>query len=116
VSDLIQRQWRFSELFETLLTWARTHGYKVRLGEAWRTEQQAQWNALHGLGIVNSIHRDRCAVDLIFHDCEGVELDTVEGVAPIGAYWKSLGPECRWGGDFPKVDIWHFSLAFGGRQ
>lgn len=108
-------QWKFASLTESLFAWAKAHEYKWRYGETWRTPEQAKWNAAHGLGIQNSLHRERLAIDLLFTDPEGVDLDTKEGVEPIGAYWKSLDPDCRWGGDFPRLDIWHFSLAFGGR-
>ncbi len=41
--------------------------------------------------------------------------------AALGSFWKSLHPDCRWGGDFhdskgaPKPDGNHFSLTMDGK-
>lgn len=48
-----------------LIIKANDLGYTVTLGEAWRTPEQAQWDADHGKGIVHSLHMERLAIDII---------------------------------------------------
>ena len=72
-----------------------------------------------------SLHYDGCAGDLLLYDKDGVYLKKTEVFKPLGDYWKTLDPDCRWGGDFkddqghPAPDGDHFSFApkeiFGGR-
>jgi hypothetical protein len=90
-------------------------GYEYTLGEAWRTQAQAQANAASGAGIANSLHIERLAIDInLFKD--GLFLQESEAHRPFGAFWKSLGPDYFWGGDFSKPDGNHYSIGHGGRK
>lgn len=89
-------------------------GFTVTLGEAWRTAEQAQWNADHGSGIAHSLHMERLAIDLNFFK-DGVLITDGSKLAEVGAWWKSLGPAYRWGGDFTHLpDGNHFSITPDG--
>jgi hypothetical protein len=112
---LREQQSLFAQLAASLITYAYSAGYEITLGEAWRTPEQAQWNADNGSGIVHSLHTQRLAIDLnLFKD--GALLETVDGYRPMGTYWKGLHELARWGGDFSKPDSDHFSLEFDGIQ
>lgn len=123
---LIAKQVRFATALGHLLRFAEAAGIAVVLGEAWRTEQQAKWNAAQKKGIVASLHRKRLAQDLIVMRplTVGGYLAVENGSAPeyarLGAYWKSQGPDYCWGGDFrdaagrPKPDAGHFSITHEG--
>jgi len=37
-----------------------------------------------------------------------------EGHRELGTWWKTIGPDYRWGGDFPKRDFNHYSLSPDG--
>lgn len=112
---LRQKQSRFARSVPLLIQYAIARGFEVTLGEAWRTEAQAAANAAAGTGISNSLHRDRLAIDLnLFRD--GVYLADSESHRPLGEFWKSLGPDYCWGGDFSKPDGNHYSIAHGGRK
>lgn len=112
---LEDQQQRFVPLVAKLIEFAYAQGYALTFGEAFRTPEQAQWNAAHGKGIVNSLHCDRLAIDFnLFKD--GVLLTDAESYRPLGEYWKTLDPDCRWGGDFSKPDADHFSLTWEGIQ
>ena len=108
MSELLQKQMLFAQNLPRLIDFIYKSGYACTLGEAWRTPEQAALNASKGIGIKNSLHCDRLAIDLnIFKD--GVLVTTPEAIA---TYWESIGGAAgiRFG------DPPHFSLAFGGRK
>lgn len=112
-------------------------GYACTLGEGWRSDAQAELNALPhetrervasaimgvapglshaiavstGMGIAHSVHRLRLAQDLnLFKD--GQYCTDPEAYRPFGEWWKQQHPLARWGGDFRDCD--HFSFEYGG--
>lgn len=119
-SELLAKQQRFVALVATLINWAYANGYALTLGEAYRTPQQAQWNAEHGKGIAKSLHTLRLAIDLNLF-VNGEFRTDLESYRPLGEYWKTLDPLARWGGDFRDAhgnqnpDANHFSLTWDGR-
>lgn len=103
-------------LFSQLIDFIIAEGYEGTWGEAYRTPQQAQWDAAHGTGIAASVHCERLAVDVQLFK-EGVYLTHPKDYFTVGQYWKSLDASCRWGGDFePLVDADHFSITWQGRS
>lgn len=111
---LRQQQSLFVRLVAKLITYATERGYELTFGEAWRTPEQAAFNAANGKGISNSLHIERLAIDLnLFKD--GRFLSSTEDHKPLGEYWETLHPLCRWGGRFTRPDGNHYSLALGGR-
>ena len=108
-----QHQRRFVPLVAKLIDFAYAQGYELSFGECYRSPEQAALNAQHGVGIANSLHILRLAIDVqLFKD--GNYLTDSEAYKPLGDYWKSLDPACAWGGDFTKRDGNHFSLSWGG--
>lgn len=114
------KQRLFSTLVAHLILWAYDHDYEVTFGDAYRSPAQAAANAAAGIGISNSLHTKRLAIDLnLFLD---TSMETDEDVyatdsadyKPLGDYWKSLHPLCRWGGDFSRPDGNHFSMEHEG--
>lgn len=94
-----------------LVVWAYANGYELTYGEAYRTPEQAALNAAKGIGIRNSLHTDRLAVDFnLFRD--GKFLSSTEAHRPLGEFWESIGG--TWGGHFKDGN--HYSLAWGGRK
>lgn len=107
-------QEEFAQAAGKLIAQAAVMGYTVTLGEAWRTPQQAQWNADHGTGIAHSLHLERLAIDLNFFKNEVLIKDGSQ-LKDMGEWWKALGPMYRWGGDFVHLpDGNHFSLSPDG--
>ena len=106
-------QRKFPPLVALLIQWIYSQGLEVTFGEAWRTPEQAQWNADHGKGIVHSLHIDRLAIDLnLFKD--GVYLTDPAAYKPVADYWLTLDPDAAAGYYFSTVDADHFSLSFNG--
>lgn len=110
---LAEKQQKFVYLVAKLVTWSYEQGYRLTFGEAYRTQEQAAFNALHGSGIRNSLHNIRLAIDLNLFITSKYRSDS-ESYRVLGNYWKSLDPDCAWGGDFSKPDGNHFSLAHDG--
>lgn len=101
------------QLIAKLIQFVFGQGFEITWGEAYRTQEQAQWDATNHIGIVNSVHCERLAVDfMLFKD--GVYLTDPADYRFMGNYWKALNPVCRWGGDFTTVDADHFSITWGG--
>ena len=103
----------FASLLPALIQEAHTLGFTVRLGEAYRPPETARLYALQGIGIANSLHCDRLAIDLIL-DRDGVWQKNTETYLPLGEFWEKLHPLARWGGRFRDGN--HFSLAHGGAR
>lgn len=114
MSQLLQLQQEFAQSVAKLIQFAQESGFGVTLGEAWRTPEQAKWDAEHGSGIAHSLHEERLAIDLnLFKG--GEYLTAPEPYRDLGEFWKTLGPNYCWGGDFhPLVDLDHYSITPDG--
>lgn len=112
--NLGEQQRVFTRLVAKLINYAYDTGYELSLGEAYRTPEQAIINAGKGVGIMNSLHTKRLAIDLnLFR--QGIYLQDTDNHQKLGTYWKSLHPLCRWGGDFrPRPDGNHYSMEWEG--
>lgn len=102
-----------------LVQHAQSLGYGVTLGEAWRSPQQAQWDAQHGTGVLHSLHTEKLAIDLnLFKRSTDASLWTYitndEGHKDLGAWWKGRGGNHCWGGDFSTKDYNHYSISPDG--
>ena len=108
-----EKQRLFTRLIAKLIKHAYKEGYELSFGDAYRDPR------IHGMigvkkayGHRNSNHKRRLAVDLnLFKD--GVYLDASEDHKPLGKYWESLHPDCRWGGRFNDGN--HYSFEYRGQ-
>lgn len=99
------------------LTWCDVNNYYIALDQVKRTQAEANANAASGAGIANSLHTLGLAVDLLLYDANGNYLTDKASYQPLGDYWKTLDPLCRWGGDFTtRIDADHFSMEYNGIQ
>ena len=103
----------FAENMAKLILWAFCQGYKIRVGEVWRSNAAAAAYAASGQGISKSLHRLKLAADLnLFKN--GKFLTKSSDHKPLGDYWKTLHEDNRWGGDFKKRDGNHYSMTHNG--
>lgn len=109
---LSQKQQKFAQMVALLIQQAKSLGYEVTLGEAYRPPEVAQIYARDGRGIANSLHTSRLAIDLnLFLD--GKYLTQTEDYLPLGEWWETQGG--AWGGRFQtRPDGNHFSLEHNG--
>jgi len=106
-------QSKFVDDISYLIGFAYNQGYELTFGEAYRTPEQAALNAKSGIGIKNSLHTKRLAIDFnVFKD--GKYLTKSEDLKELGEYWKSLNIKNAWGGDFKNADGNHFSQSRNG--
>lgn len=107
------KQAQFSLTAARFIVWCHESGFPVLGAELYRTPEQAEIYARDGRGIKNSCHVHKLAIDL-FRVVDGrVTFDDAE-YAAIGAHWKTMHPLARWGGDFRRRDVYHFSFEHRG--
>lgn len=108
---LREQQEIFTKNVALLIDFIFEQGYTCTLGEAFRTQEQADWYAEKGIGSKNSLHCKRLAIDLnIFKD--GVYLSESDKYEFAGNYWYTLHEDNRWGG--AGGDGNHFSMTTSG--
>lgn len=111
MSKTLELQVKFAHDVAWLILHARELGFGVTLGEAYRPPEMAEIHHQSGKGIRNSLHTRRLAIDLnLFKD--GHYLRSTESHQELGMWWKSLGPDHAWGGDFGDGN--HYSLSPDG--
>lgn len=88
---------------------ATARGFVVTGGELWRTLEQQELYVKSGRSkTLASNHLRRLAIDLNFFR-GGQLVGDVGSLASLGAWWESLNPQNRWGGNFKTlVDTPHF--------
>lgn len=108
--SLGEKQEIFSLMIASLITWAYTAGYKVRIGDFFRDPRVfGALGETKGYGHPNSGHKNKLAGDLnLFKD--GVYLADTESHTPLGLKWESMGGS--WGGRFKDGN--HYSLEHKG--
>ena len=111
---LRQKQSLFALLVAQLILQADALGYFVTFGECYRSPEEAARLANLGLGIKNSLHTKRLAIDLNLFNREGKYLSSTESHRPLGEWWERQHSACRWGGRFN--DGGHYSLEHEGRK
>jgi D-alanyl-D-alanine carboxypeptidase len=110
-----EQQSLFVVLSVQFMQWVLAQGYELTYGEAWRSPAEAQIDQQEGIGVANSLHTLRLAIDLNLKK-DGVLLTTKDDYAPLGAQWLTMHELARWGGNFQKIDADHFSLTWMGVQ
>lgn len=114
---LRQKQSIFCLLTTELIKHAYKLGFELTYGETYRSEFEAKRLAKLGLGIENSLHTLKLAIDLNLFSPEGKYLSSTESHRPLGEFWESLSTadyECCWGGRWGDGN--HYSIAHGERK
>jgi hypothetical protein len=107
---LLEEQFIFTKNVAKLIQYIYSSGYKCTLGEVFRTKEQAQIYAREGLGIIDSLHCSRLAIDLNLFSPKDVYLTQNSDYLPFGRYWENLHPHNYWGGFYPRKDSGHFEM------
>lgn len=107
-----EKQRLFARLLPGLLNQAHAMGYEVTIGDAFRAPAVfGRLGESKGYGCPRSAHKNRMAIDLnLFKD--GKYLTETADHQPLGEWWESLHPLCRWGGRFNDGN--HYSVEHEG--
>ena len=108
------KQARFTYKIAQLIVWANEElGVELIGKELLRSKEQAEINAAKGVGIKNSVHRKGLALDMyVFKN--GKLLWSGEDYKLIADKWKTMDPDARWGGNFRRRDVYHYSFMHNG--
>lgn len=99
--SLREQQSLFMRLLPLLLLFAYSQDYELTLGDGYRDPRCPY-------GAEKSNHKKRLAIDLnLFKDGEYLT-ETAEH-RPLGVFWESLHPWCRWGGNYDDGN--HYELV-----
>lgn len=109
MGKLRDAQDRFAGYLARLIDYAHGLGLTLQLGDVWRAPELADLYAQRGVGVRDSLHCSRLAVDMLIR-VHGVLQEDSEAYRPLGEFWESLDPRARWGGRFPRPDGNHFEL------
>lgn len=113
MDTLHRKQSLFCLNISRLIQEAHENGEELTFGDAYRSPVEAAQNADKGIGISNSLHSLRLAIDFNLF-VKGAYQPNSEAYRHLGDFWKSLHPLNRWGGDFKKPDGNHFSMEHNG--
>lgn len=94
---LHEHQAAFCQDVAKLMQYIAAQGYSCTFGEAYRTPEQAILDYHKGIGIKDSMHCKRLAIDLNLFDAHGTFLVHEKDYEPFGTYWESLSPNNRAG-------------------
>lgn len=107
--SLVAKQGQFVQMIAKLVDFAFSKGYVLTYGEAYRPPELAKMYEQKGIGIANSLHTIRLAVDFnVFK--EGAHLTSGDEFTDLGEFWEQIGG--TWGGRFEDGN--HFSLSHNG--
>jgi len=105
-------QFQFTLHVARLIEHIYDKNYLCTFGETFRTQEQAKWYADKGLGIVDSYHCKRLAVDLNLFDRNEFYVTDGKSYEQFGIFWESLSHENVWGGRFKRQDFDHFERRY----
>jgi hypothetical protein len=111
---LREKQWRFVRMKCHLVAEAERLGYQLTDGDAFRDPRSHGKFGEKGVyGERFSCHKLRLAQDYNLF-LGGKWLDKTPDFEPLGAFWKTLSDDARWGGDWQDGN--HFSLEHEGHK
>lgn len=106
--SLRKSQSKFAHMVALLVLHAEQLGFEITFAEAYRPTETAELYAARKIGIKDSLHTIRLAIDLnLFRG--GVYQTDGEAHAPLHDYWESIGGSVR-----IDKDMNHYSLEWQG--
>lgn len=108
---LFEKQFIFAQNVSALIHEIVKQNYACTLGEVYRTKEQAEWYVKQKMGILNSLHCKKLAIDIQLFDKDGTYLTDNKSYEQFGEFWENLHTANRWGGNFSKMqDSGHFQM------
>ena len=115
VYTLSEKQALFSYNVSRLVSYIYSKNYYCTIGEVYRPPEEAAANAKKGIGIKNSLHCKKLAIDITLFKPGNASPCSSQEYEQFGVYWKGLDSHNKWGGDFIKngkkwVDCDHMEM------
>lgn len=113
--SLRKKQSEFVKNIGKLIEYSYGQGYELTFGDAYRDPRvHGEFGVSKSYSAASSVHKLKLAIDLNLF-VSGARISTSHPAwHDLGAYWKSLSSDARWGGDFKIKDFNHFSYAENG--
>lgn len=112
--SLNAKQAKFTyKIAKLIIVLAEDYDIQMIGSELFRTPEQAEIYAKKGVGIKNSVHRKKLALDMYLYKDGKIQWDGDE-YRIAGNIWKNMDPDARWGGDMKRRDVYHFSFIHNG--
>lgn len=109
-SLLLQKQWLFAEMTQSLFQKIEELGYRYTYGDAYRDPRlHGEMGVSKGYGYRNSCHKLRLAIDINLYLPDGTYLTDGAGHDTLHEYWTSIG-----GAKPIPGDLNHYSLEWQG--
>lgn len=100
---MIEDQAAFLQDVARLIPEIFRQGFTATAGELWRPQEMQDLYFKQGKTKTHSSnHTKRLAIDLNFFQ-NGVLVNDVKILAPLGRFWETLNPKNRWGGHFSTI-------------
>lgn len=113
MSELRDKQAKFTRMVADLIIKAYDLGFTITLGDAYRDPRlHGAMGVKKGYGHYKSAHKLRLAIDLNLFNKGGEFLQTTEDHRELGEFWESIGG--TWGGRFNDAN--HYSLEHQGMK
>lgn len=110
---LREKQSEFARATGALIQHVFAEGYECTLDWVYRPPEVAAYYASLGIGIRNSLHTLKLAIDInLFRD--GKWLRHTEDHRALGLWWEHSHPLARWGGHFGDGN--HYSFEHEGKK
>jgi len=101
---LYKKQWRFAQMVQLLVGYARLEGYELTYGDAYRDDRC-------DYGHPDSLHRSRLAVDFNLFKNGELEQKNGPGHKKLHDFWDAIGGAKR-----IDNDLNHYSLKHNGMR
>jgi hypothetical protein len=114
---LREKQSRFALCLGKLIAFVYAKGWELTMSEGYVGDTDAADKDYDGPHKSGGTHYMRIGQDLnLWIAGEWISSGSHPAWRELGAYWKGLDGDARWGGDFSRADPNHFSFTHNGRS
>lgn len=113
--SLREKQSLFARYLARLILWIEAQGWEITLSEGYVGDTDAADGDYDGPHVRGGLHYLKLAQDFNLFVSGKLKATSCPEWYAVGQYWKTLDPQCAWGGDFKSQDYNHVSLRHEGK-